>query len=127
MWNQRRDSWRRVKGLDLTRAGERSGRDRTTRDRRGRVLAGSDSHPIHAAITREDTKEVRRLLDANPGLVDVGNEVGASPLHRAVGRGVHKLATLLLDRGANVHAVLSSARGLGGGFWTDLQAIDLAI
>ena len=97
------------------------------RDRRGRVLARSDSHPIHAAITREDTKEVRRLLDADPGLVDVGNEVGASPLHRAVGRGVHKLATLLLDRGANVHAVLSSARGLGGGFWTDLQAIDLAI
>jgi ankyrin repeat protein len=98
-----------------------------TRNRRGRVLAGSDSHPIHAAITRGDTREVRRLLDANPGLVDVGNEIGASPLHRAVGRGVHKLAALLLDRGANVHAVLSSARGLGGGFWTDLQAIDLAI
>jgi ankyrin repeat protein len=98
-----------------------------TRDRRGRVLAGSDSHPMHAAITREDTKEVRRLLDADPGLVDAGNDIGASPLHRAVGRGVYELATLLLDRGANVHAVLSSARGLGGGFWTDLQAIDLAI
>ena len=97
------------------------------RDRRGRVLAGSDSHPIHAAITREDTEEVRRLLDAHPGLVDVGNEIGASPLHRAVGRGVPALASLLLDRGANVHAVLSAARGLGGGFWTDLQAIDLAI
>lgn len=97
------------------------------RDRRGRVLAGSDSHPIHAAITREDTRETRRLLDANPGLVDVGNEIGASPLHRAVGRGVHELAALLLERGANVHAVLSAARGLGGGFWTDLQAIDLAI
>jgi ankyrin repeat protein len=97
------------------------------RDRRGRVLAGSDSHPIHAAITREDTGEVRRLLDANPDLVDVGNEIGASPLHRAVGRGVPKLAALLLDRGANVHAVLGSARGLAGGFWTDLQAIDLAI
>ena len=97
------------------------------RDRRGRVLAGSDNHPIHAAITREDTKEVRRLLDANPVLVDVGNEIGASPLHRAVGRGAHELAALLLDRGANVHAVRSAACGLGGGFWTDLQAIDLAI
>ncbi|MGH9238493.1 MAG: ankyrin repeat domain-containing protein [Vicinamibacterales bacterium] len=97
------------------------------RDRRGHVLAGSDSHPIHAAISREDTKEVRRLLDVDPGLVDLGNEIGASPLHRAVGRGVHELAELLLDRGANVHAVLSSARGLRGGFWTDLQAIDLAI
>jgi ankyrin repeat protein len=96
-------------------------------DRRGRVLAGSDSHPIHAAITREDTREVRRLLDANPDLVDVGNEIGASPLHRAVGRRVHELAALLLDRGANVHAFLGSGRGLSGGFWTDLQAIDLAI
>ena len=98
-----------------------------TRDRRGRVLAGGDSEPIHAAITRDDTREVRRLLDANPRLVDGGNEVGASPLHRAVGRGAYEVATLLLERGADVNAVLSAARGLGGGFWTDLQAIDLAI
>jgi ankyrin repeat protein len=97
------------------------------RNRGDRVLAGSDSHPIHAAVTRGDTREVRRLLDVDPSLVDVGNEIGASPLHRAVGRGVHKLAALLLDRGANVHAILSAARGLAGGFWTDLQAIDLAI
>lgn len=97
------------------------------RDRRGRVLAGSDNHPIHAAITREDAKDVGRLLDDDPGLVDLGNDLGASPLHRAVGRGVYELVALLLDRGANVHAVLSSARGLGGGFWTDLQAIDLAV
>ena len=60
-------------------------------------------------------------------LVDVGNAAGASPLHRAAGRGVFDLVLLLLDRGANVHAVLSSARGLSGSFWTDLQAIDLAI
>jgi hypothetical protein len=98
-----------------------------TRNRRGRVLSGSDSHPVHVAIAREDTEEVRRLLDTDPGLVDVGNAVGASPLHRAVGRGMHGLAALLLERGADVHAVLSAARGLGGGFWTDLQAIDLAI
>lgn len=97
------------------------------RNRGGRVLAGSDTHPIHAAVTRGDTREVRRLLDVDPSLVNVGNEIGASPLHRAVGGGVHELAALLLDRGANVHAILSSARGLAGGFWTDLQAIDLAI
>ena len=59
--------------------------------------------------------------------MDVGNAAGASPLHRAVGRGVSDLVVLLLDRGANMHAVLSSARGLSGSFWTDLQAIDLAI
>ena len=98
-----------------------------TRDRRGRVPARSDSHPLHDAITRDDAAEVRRLLDADPSLVDIGNEIGASPLHRAAGRGAHDLVALLLERGANVHAVLSSARGLGGSFWTDLQAIDLAI
>lgn len=101
-----------------------------SRDRRGRIVGGTDDHPVHAAITRGDTDEVRRLLDADPGLVDVGNAAGAAPLHRAVGRGVHDLVALLLDRGANVHATLSVARGLGsigGGFWTDLQAIDVAI
>ncbi|MEO7271851.1 MAG: ankyrin repeat domain-containing protein, partial [Vicinamibacterales bacterium] len=97
------------------------------RDRRGRVMAGSDSQPMHAAISRQDLKEVRRLLDADPGLVDVGNENGASPLHRAVGGGMHEVAVLLLERGANVQAMLSSSRGLASGFWTDLQAIDLAL
>jgi ankyrin repeat protein len=97
------------------------------RDRRGRVPTASDTHPIHDAITRDDIAAVRRLLDDDPGSVNVGNDVGASPLHRAVGRGSYDLAALLLDRGADVHLVLSAARGLGGSFWTDLQAIDLAI
>jgi len=95
-------------------------------DRRGRIVA-SRSHAIHDAITREDTTAVQELLDADSAIVDIGNEFGASPLHRAVGRGAYALVALLLERGANVHAVLSSARGLGGSFWTDLQAIDLAL
>ncbi len=98
-----------------------------TRDRRGRIVPGPDDHPIHAAITSGDAGEVGRLLDADPGLVDVGNAAGASPLHRAVGRGLYDLVALLLDRGASVNAVLGAARGLSGGMWTDLQAIDLAI
>ncbi len=101
-----------------------------SRDRRGRIVAGTDDHPIHTAITRGDTDEVRRLLDRDPSVVHVGNAAGASPLHRAVGRGEYDIVRLLLDRGANVHAALSVARGLssiGGGFWTDLQVIDVAI
>ena len=98
-----------------------------TRDRRGRVMARADRQPIHAAIADGDAKEVGALLDADPGLVNVGNEHGASALHHAVGRGEYTVVALLLDRGADVHAVVSSARGLGGSFWTDLQAIDLAI
>jgi len=95
-------------------------------DRQGRTAA-SGSHPLHDAITRDDTTAVQRLLDADSTIVDLGNEFGASPLHRAVGRGAYELVALLLERGANVHAVLSSARGLGGSFWTDLQPIDLAL
>ena len=101
-----------------------------TRDHRGRILAGSDSHPIHDAITRDDVGEVRRLLDADPSLVSIGNAAGASPLHRAVGRAAYDLVVLLLERGANVNAAVGAARGLGsigGGFWTDLQVIDIAI
>jgi ankyrin repeat protein len=97
------------------------------RDRRGRLLAGSANHPIHDAISRDDLHAVRGLLDADPTLANVANELGASPLHRAVGRGSYELAALLLERGVDVHTVLSSAGGLGGSFWTDLQAIDLAI
>jgi ankyrin repeat protein len=37
------------------------------------------------------------------------------------------MVALLLDRGANVHAFKGAARGLGGGLWRDLQAVDLAI
>ena len=97
-----------------------------TRERRGRVVA-QPNHPIHAAITAGDTAEVARLLDADAGSIDVGDANGASPLHRAVARGSSELVELLLQRGADVHAVLSAARGLGGSFWTDLQAIDLAL
>ena len=101
-----------------------------SRDRRGRVVARTDDDPIHVAITRDNIDAVRVLLDADPALVNVGNSSGASPLQRAVGRGMFNLVVLLLNRGASVHTASSSARGLGsvgGGFWSDLQAIDIAL
>lgn len=97
---------------------------------RVRVLSGDDDHPLHAAIAANDVDAVRLLLDADPSLVHTGNAAGASPLHRTVRRGMFTLAALLLNRGANVHMGVSSARGLksvGGGFWRDLQAIDIAV
>ena len=51
-----------------------------TRDRRGIIRARPADHPIHAAAERGDAPEVRRLLDADPGPVDVGDASGASPL-----------------------------------------------
>lgn len=97
------------------------------RDHRGRVRTSSADHAIHRAATRGDLGEVRCLLDADPSLVDLGDASGASPLHRAVRGGAHEVVALLLDRGANMHAFPGAARGLAGGLWRDLQAIDLAI
>ena len=95
-------------------------------DRRGRVIAQPADHPIHAAASRGDLTEVLALLDADPRLVGLGDAVGGTPLHCAILGGAREIVVLLLDRDADVHAFHGSARGLSGGFWTDLQAIDLA-
>jgi ankyrin repeat protein len=98
-----------------------------TMDRRGIIRAQPADHPIHAAATGGDVQEVRRLLDADPNLVDLGDASGASPLHRAVRGGSTETIALLLDRGANVHAFQGASRGLAGGQWRKIQATDLAI
>ncbi len=97
-----------------------------TRDRRGIVRAGAD-HPVHAAAARGGVGQLRRLLDDDPDLLDAGDAAGASPLHRAVRGGSHETVALLLDRGASLHAFQGASRGVAGGLWRDLQAIDLAI
>jgi ankyrin repeat protein len=97
------------------------------RDRRGRVAAEPLDHPIHEAAARGDVDAVRGLLDADARLVDRADHLGGTPLHRAVLGGSSGVANLLLDRGANIHAVHGSARGLAGGLVHDVHAIDLAI
>lgn len=98
-----------------------------TRGRRGIVRAETSDHPIHDAAARGDVAAVRGLLDRDAALVDRGDASGASPLHRAVRSGSRETVELLLERGAGVHAFHGSARGLAGGFWRNLQAVDLAI
>jgi ankyrin repeat protein len=97
------------------------------RDQRGRVAAQPSDHPIHDAAARGDADAIRTLLDADAGLVDRADHLGGTPLHRAVLGGSPNVVTLLLDRGANIHAVHGSARGLAGGLVHDVHAIDLAI
>jgi ankyrin repeat protein len=95
--------------------------------RRERVAPGDDQ-PIHEAAGADDVTRVQELLDAEPALVNRGDRHGGSPLHREVLGSARRVVMLLLDRGADIHAIHSVARGTGGGWWAvDLQAIDLAI
>jgi ankyrin repeat protein len=97
------------------------------RQRWGRVAPGID-HPIHQAAQEDDVVRVRALLDSEPTLVNRGDRAGGTPLHRAVLGSARRAIAVLLDRGAEIHAIHSVARGARKGFWAaDLQAIDLAI
>jgi ankyrin repeat protein len=85
-------------------------------------------HPIHAAAELGDVNRIRALLDAQPALVHDINRAGGHPLHRAVIGGSMAAVTLLLDRGADIHAVHGAGMGSAAGYAPqDLQPIDLAI
>jgi ankyrin repeat protein len=97
------------------------------RESRGRAVAQRADHPIHDAAACGNVDGVRTLLDADVRLVDLADALGGTPLHRAVLGGSPDVVTLLLDRGANIHAVHGSAGGLAGGLVHDVHAVDLAI
>jgi ankyrin repeat protein len=97
------------------------------RQRLGRVTPGED-HPIHRAAQSDDVERVREMLETDPSLLERGDRIGGSPLHRAVMGSARKVVELLLDRGADIQAFHSTSRGGGGGWWTTgVQAIDFAI
>ena len=96
------------------------------RQRVSRIAPGNPraDHPIHAAAEAGDVKRVRALLDAEPALVNLGDRRGGTPLHRAVLGLSQPVVRLLLERGADIHAV----HGAGGHTTANTaQAIDLAI
>src|SRR5262249_27766153 len=85
-------------------------------------------HPIHPAAEAGDLKQVRALLDADPSLVRRSDRSGGTPLHRAVIGRQPKVVALVLDRGADIHAVHGAGLGGRNGYAPqDLHAIDCAI
>ena len=87
------------------------------RERLGRVTAQSADHPIHRAAALGEIDAVQAFLDADATLVNRGSHRGVTPLHCAVLGGGDQMVSLLLDRGANIHARSPD----------DLQAVDVAI
>ena len=87
------------------------------RDARGRVARQPADHAIHGEARLGQIEAVRARLDADASVVNVGSRGGLTPLHIAVLAGHHQLVTLLLDRGANIHARTPD----------DMEAIDFAV
>jgi len=87
------------------------------RHERGRVAAQPENHPIHRAAALGDLDTLRMLLDADATLVNRGGRRGLTPLDCAVIGRNRPAVNLLLDRGANIHALTPD----------DLQAIDFAV
>ena len=101
-----------------------------TRARRGRTPPAEthEDHPIHTAAQAGDVRRVRELLDADPSLLNRGDRAGGTPLHRATAGSARKVITMLLDRGADIHAIHGAGLGSSSGFASvDVQAIDIAL
>src|SRR5262249_5340122 len=102
--------------------------DACARARRVVVSPTHTDHPIHFAAEAGDLYRVRELLDADPTLVRRSDRAGGTALHRAVIGRARDVVALLLDRGADIHAIHGEGLGTRGGYAPEnLQGIDLAI
>jgi ankyrin repeat protein len=100
------------------------------RARRGRIRPAETptDHPIHAAADAGDAARVRDLLDGEPQLIGRSDRAGGTPLHRAVAASARTVVELLLDRGADLHALHGPGPGSETGYAAgDFQPIDLAL
>jgi len=61
-------------------------------------------NPLLRAVNKEDAAEVRKLLADPTTILDVRDQFGCTPLHKACMRGNHELASMLLDKGADINA-----------------------
>ncbi|HEY3234012.1 MAG TPA: ankyrin repeat domain-containing protein, partial [Polyangiaceae bacterium] len=99
-----------------------------TRASSGRVHPCVEDHAIHAAASADDLESVRALLDSDLALIERGDKKGGTPLHRAVLGSATNVIRLLLDRGANIHAVHGAGPGDASGYApAEFEPIDLAL
>ena len=100
----------------------------TTSDQRVQPSGTGADHPIHVAAERGDVRQVRALAQADPALLSRGDRAGGTPLHRAVIGRAPRVIELLLDLGADIHAIHGDGLGSAAGYApVDLQPIDLAV
>ena len=98
------------------------------RGRRGSATPAASDHAIHLAAAAGDLERVRELLDADPQLVHCIDRAGGTPLHRAVAASRREMVELLLDRGADIHALHGAGPGSDSGYAAaGFQPIDLAL
>jgi ankyrin repeat protein len=98
------------------------------RSRRVRSSAADVDSEIHRAAEAGDVVRVRTLIEADPALVRQGDRSGGTPLHRAVIGQSPRTVSLLLARGADIHATHGEGMGTASGYAPqDMQPIDLAI
>ena len=94
----------------------------------GRVRPADADHAIHVAAAAGDVAQVCALLDADPRLVHLIDRSGSTPLHRAVAASAREVVALLLDRGADIHALHGNGPRSDRGYAAvDFQPIDLAL
>ncbi|MFQ5740043.1 MAG: ankyrin repeat domain-containing protein [Acidobacteriota bacterium] len=99
-----------------------------TRARRSRIPPAPADPAIHVAAAAGDVAGVAALLDAQPQFVFCADRAGGTPLHRAVAAQAREVVRLLLDRGADIHALHGSGAGSDRGYpATDFQPIDLTL
>jgi ankyrin repeat protein len=65
--------------------------------------AAAGAAEIHDAARAGDLAKVEFLLKRNPGLLEIADKRGCTPLHFACDGGHCELAALLIDRGADIH------------------------
>jgi ankyrin repeat protein len=128
--------WNGHYGISLAEMAKERGHDAVAavlekvRNSRGRTAPAETrkDHPIHGAAQALDLRRVRELLDADPTLLNRGDRAGGTPLHRAVAGSARDVVEMLLDRGADIHAIHGAGLGSSQGFSPyDVQAIDIAI